>query len=105
MKVTPWEEARYAALDAAEAAHTEHEEHDGCVQIAVLAALTTLSRLGYRIVPKMATEEMQEAIMEAYARGLTAAHLINAATEAGDVLKERKRPTTTKLPPLSTLEG
>ena len=92
MKVTPWEEARLDAISAAGSALLEwtNGPQDGPVgpaESAVDAALTTLSRLGYRLVPAEATEDM---IAAAVSQIGPIKAMTDAATEAGDVLKEGK---------------
>jgi hypothetical protein len=95
MTVTPWEEARLDLVTAAGNALHDWMKgpQDGPVgpaESTINAALTTLSRLGYRIVPAEATEKMVNACAEVDSCSSSYGDVINAAIAAGDVLKEGK---------------
>jgi hypothetical protein len=105
MTVTPWEEARREAMIAASIALAKalkgaaEQRPDDVFSLMVAAAdqmtsaaLTTLSKHGYAIVPKKATEEMRSAALNVVIQPeeLALSQEINAAIEAGDVLKEGK---------------
>ena len=96
MTVTPWEEARLRALSVlweATAVGGPRFDKDGEVisaeEAGFDAALAALSKHGYAIVPAEATEEMVHAasIAAATAEPPWIPKMINAATEAGDVLR------------------
>lgn len=88
---TPWDEARREALSALFKALTQggpafdkEGEPITAEEAGLNTALATLSRLGYAIVPKVATEEM---IAAAASKIGPIKAMTEAATEAGDVLK------------------
>lgn len=91
-KVTPWDEA---LLDAERAA-MQSLKMDGLrvfedmASSAVEAALVQLREHGYRLVPAEATEEMMDAARDANYPEAIYDPVINAATEAGDVLRGAK---------------
>jgi hypothetical protein len=85
-EVTPWEEARSGARIAAHIALTDLGLFLSPTETeaALNAVLRTLSRAGYAVVPKVATLDMVKARIAAHG---TWALEINAAIEAGDVLR------------------
>lgn len=92
MKTTPWDEARREALGAAIRRIGHGERAEWLAQTSVQTALSTLSRLGWRLVPVEATEEMVEAGQTSGWRDgdhwvIEAKAAYQAMTEAGDVLK------------------
>lgn len=95
-KVTPWDEARESAWVSAIDAYNLHPavkqtgkrvpwSGDHPMAKAIDAALATLSRHGYRLVLAEGTPEMERAFFECPSPQPIDG--VNAATEAGDVLK------------------